>query len=225
MKKSIIALSAAVSAAGLIALPQPAAAQFGALRSMVPGATTSTSASVDPDAFLAETIETTKFMMIAAAVLAKAAGTDGDRDSLRAEIGAIQGISDIGELNARRENFAANTEAAALNYGDAAATQAKYDAATAEQRQLLLSAAYNFSLGMARNTQLAAQSPQLLQSMMGNPMLVRRAGSIRAAGGLLAQQAQAARSMGGPLRTLMSRGGVEVPADAHAAEPRPVTLM
>lgn len=224
MNRSIAAIAAVAAFAGITSIPEPASAQIGQLRNMIPGARTSGAAAVDPDAFLAETIETTKFMMIAAAVLAQAAGTDSDRDALRAEITAIQGISDIGELNARRETFDANTEAAALNYGDAASTQAKYDAATAEQQQLLLSAAYNFSLGMARNTQLASQAPQLLQSMMSNPMLLGRAGSIRTAGGLLAQQAQAARSMGGPLRTLMSRGGVEVPADAHAAEPRAVEL-
>jgi hypothetical protein len=224
MKKSLLMLPIVILGAGLAATPQPAAAQFGGLRSLIPGATTSNAAAVDPDAFLAETIETTKFMMIAAAVLAQAADTDNDRDSLRAEISAIQGISDIGELNARRDAFTADTEAAASNYGDAATTQAKYDSATSEQRQLLISAAYNFSLGMARNAQLASQSPQLLQSMMANPMLLQRIGSIRSAGGLLAQQARAARSMGGPLRTLMSRGGVEIPADAHAAEPRAVAL-
>jgi len=223
MKRSCLSLTA-IAVAAIAVLPTSASAQFGGLRNMIPGATTSGAAAVDPDAFLAETIETTKFMMVAAAVLARAAETDGDRESLRAEINAIQGINNIGDLNAKRDAFAANTDAAALNYSDAAATQAKYDAATSEQQQLLLSAAYNFSLGMARNTQLASQSPQLLQSMVSNPMLVRRVGSIRTAGGLLAQQAQAARSMGGPLRALMSRGGVEVPADAHAAQPKAVDL-
>lgn len=224
MNRSIFTLGAVIALAGLISIPEPASAQLGQLRSMIPGARTSGAASVDPDAFLAETIETTKFMMVAAAVLAQAADRDGNRDALRAEITAIQGITDIGELNARRASFATNTEAAALNYRDAAATQAIYDSATAEQQQLLLSAAFNFTLGMARNVQLAQQAPQLLQSMQSNPMLLMKLGSIRTAGGLLAQQAQAARSMGGPLRTLMSRGGVEAPADAQAAEPRPVEL-
>jgi hypothetical protein len=224
MNRSVFAVAAAIAFTGLAAIPEPASAQIGQLRSMIPGARTSGAASVDPDAFLAETMETTKFMMIAAAVLAQAANTDGGRDALRAQIATIQGASNIGEMDALRGSFTANTEAVTLNYGDAAATQAKYDAATAEQQQLLLSAAYNFALGMARNVQLAAQVPELLQSMQSNPMLIRRAGSIRTAGGLLAQQAQAARSMGGPLRTLMSRGGVEVPTDAHAAEPRAVEI-
>ncbi len=223
MKTTTCTILAAVSMATLIAIPETASAQLG-LRNMIPGAQTSSAAATNPDAFLAETIETTKFMMIAAAVLAKAADTDGDRDALRAEVAAIQGISDIGELNAKRESFTENTDAAALNYQDASATQAKYDAASAEQQQLLLSAAYNFALAMARNTQLTSQASGLVQSMMGNPMLLGRVGSIRTAGSLLALQAKAAHSMGGPLRTLMSRGGVQPPADAHAAEPKPVVL-
>lgn len=217
--KFAVILVAAVSTA----VPATASAQIG-LRNMIPGARTSSAAATNPDSFLAETIETTKYMMIAAAVLAKAAESDENRDALRAEIAAIQSISDIGELDAQRDSFASNTEAAALNYQDAAATQAKYDAATAEQQQLLLSAAYNFSLGMARNTQLASQGSTLLQSMMANPMLLSRVGSVRTATGLLALQAKAARSMGGPLRTLMSRGGVQPPTEASAAEPKPVVL-
>lgn len=224
MNRSIFTIGAVIALAGLIGIPEPASAQLGQLRGLIPGARPSNAASVDPDAFLAETIETTKFMMVAAAVLAQAEATDVNRDALRAEIAAIQGITDIGELNARRASFTTNTEAAALNYRDAAATQAAYDSASSEQQQLLLSAAFNFTLGMARNVQLAQQAPQLLQSMQSNPMLLMKIGSIRTAGGLLAQQAQAARSMGGMLRTIMSQGGVEVPADAHAAEPRPVEL-
>ncbi|WP_300578000.1 hypothetical protein [Phenylobacterium sp.] len=216
-------IAVVISAAMGMAAPSAASAQLG-LRNMIPGAQTSGAAATNPDAFLAETIETTKYMMIAAAVLARAAESDGDRDALRAEIAAIQGISDIGELNAQKASFAANTEAAALNYQDAEATQAKYDAATTEQQQLLLTAAYNFALGMARNSQLASQSSTLLQSMMGNPMLLSRVGSIRTAGSLLAMQAKAAHSMGGPLRTLMSRGGVQPPTDASAEKPKPVLL-
>ena len=224
MKKTNLAI-ALLLGTSVVAASMPASAQLAQMRGMLPGgARTSGAASVDPDAFLAETIETTKFMMVAASVMASAADTDAERDARRAEIAAIQGASDIGELNAQRASFDANAEAVSLNMGDAQAAQAQYDSMTRDQQQQMLTAAYNFALGMARNVQLAQQAPQLVSSMQSNPMLLRRVGSIRTAGGLLTQQAQLARSMAGPLRALLSRGGVEVPADAHAAEPRPVKL-
>lgn len=224
MNRSVFASGAVIALACLVAIPEHASAQIGQLRNMIPGARTSSTASVDPDAFLAETIETTKFIMVAAFILAQAEDMDKDRDAMRAEIASIQGITNIGELNSRRASFSENTEAAALNHRDAAASQAIYDRADARQKQLLLSAAYNFALGMARNVQLGQQAPQLLQSMQSNPSLLGKIGSVRTAAGLLALQAQAAGSMAGPLRTLMSRGGVQLPADAHAARPRAVEL-
>ena len=227
-------LSVTVVLALASATAGPAAAQFGGLGAigkmgglggMIPGGRTSGAASVDPNAFLAETIETTKFMMIAAAVLAQAADTDKGRDSLRAEIAAIQNISDIGELNARKEAFATNIEAASLNYADADKAQQRYNSATKDQQKLLMTAAYNFSLGMARNVQLSAQAPQLLSSIKANPMLLSKVGSMTAAAGLIGQQAKAAYSMGQSLRTLMSHGGVEVPSDSHAAKPQTVEIL
>ncbi|WIY70841.1 hypothetical protein KB221_07410 [Aquidulcibacter paucihalophilus] len=215
---------AVVVASSLVAASAPASAQIGQLRGLLPGGRTSAAAAVDPDAFLAETIETTKFMMIAALVLANAEKTDTERDAIRAQIATIQGASDIGELNTHRASFTENAAAIALNYGDETATQAAYDAMTREQQQLMLSAAYNFALGMARNVQLAEQAPQLISSIQSNPMLLRRVGSLRTAAGLLGQQVDATRSMAGTMRTLLSRGGVEVPADAHAAQPRAVEL-
>lgn len=205
-------------------LPSPAAAQLAGLRSMVPGSGASRAAAVDPDAFLAETIETTKMMMVSAALLAAASSHDQDRDALRARIGAIQGTSSLDELNAHRAKFDDDIQAAKATAADAAALQATYDAASKEQQQMMLSAAYNFTLGMARNVQLSQQAPDLLKNMQSNPMMLRKVGSIRTAGSLIGQQVEAARSMGGPLHTLLSKGGVEIAADAHAAEPKPFEL-
>ena len=222
MNRSIFTVGAVIAVAGLVAIPEPAAAQFGGLRGAIPGASPSRAASVDPDAFIAETIETTALMMVSAKLLAMSAGTDVDRDAARAAIVRLQSRSSIGELNAQRASFQADVEAVSRNFGDAAASQARYDAMTAEQQQLMLSAGYNFLLAMVRNVRLAQQVPQLVQSMQSNPMLLTKLGNVRTAGALLAMQAEAATSMVGPLRTLMSRGGVEVPTDAQTSTPRPM---
>lgn len=202
----------------------PAAAQLGQLGRLVPGGSTSNAAAADPDAFLAETLETTKFMMVAAYVLARASETDADRDSMRAYIAGVQGMSSMDEVGARQDQLEADLVAVNANYADAAKAQAIYDAASREQQEWLLSAAYNFTLAMVRNAQLAQQAPDLLQSMGRNPMMLRKAGSIRSAAGLIGKQVQAARSMGEPLRVLLSRGGVEAPTDAQASEPRTVAI-
>lgn len=205
-------------------LASPAAAQFGGLRNLVPGASTSGAAATDPDAFLAETIETTKMMMVAAALLAQASSHDGDRDALRAEIAAIQGSSSIDELNTHTDSFRENAKILEANASDAATLQAQYDAASKDQQEMMLNAAFNFSLAMMRNAQLGQQAPQLMGSLRSNPMMLTKLGSIRAAGSLVGQQIQATRSMAGPMRTLLSRGGVEMPADASTAEARVIPL-
>lgn len=215
---AVIALLAATHFAS------PAAAQLGGLRNLVPGASTSGTAAADPDAFLAETIETTKMMMVATALLAQARSHHGDRDALRAEIAAIQGSSSIGELNTHTDKFRENAKILEANAGGAATLQAQYDAASKEQQEMMLNAAFNFSLAMMRNVQLGQQATQLTGSLQRNPAMLTKLGSIRAAGSLVGQQVQATRSMAGTMRTLLSRGGVEMPADASTAEARVVNI-
>lgn len=222
--KLIQTAGACALAIALASAASPASAQLGQLGRLVPGGSTSNAAAADPDAFLAETLETTKFMMVAAYVLARASEADTDRDSMRAYIAGVEGMSSMDEVGARQDQLDADLVAVNANYADAAKAQAIYDAASREQQELLLSAAYNFTLAMVRNAQLAQQAPDLLQSMGRNPMMLRKAGSIRSAAGLIGKQVQAARSMGEPLRVLMSRGGVEAPTDAQASEPRTVAI-
>lgn len=57
-----------------------------------------------------------------------------------------------------------------------------------------------------------------------NPMQVTKLGSLRSAAGLIGDQVQATRTMFGPMRTLLSRGGIEVPANASASNARPIEL-
>ena len=123
-----------------------------------------------------------------------------------------------------KAEFEADVATVNANAADAAAWQAKYDAANAQQRALMVNAAYNFTIGMMRNVALGQQAPSLISGLQSNPMQLTKLGSLRAAAGLLGDQVQATRSMVGPMRTLLSRGGVEVPADATASSARPVDL-
>ena len=214
-----VAVAATLAASGVAS---SAHAQLGALRKLAPGGASASAG--DPDAFLSETIETTKLVMTSAALLAAAASQDADRDAIKARIPAIEGASSPRDLQAHKAEFEADVATVNANAADAAAWQAKYDAANAQQRALMVNAAYNFTIGMMRNVALGQQAPSLISGLQSNPMQLTKLGSLRAAAGLLGDQVQATRSMVGPMRTLLSRGGVEVPADATASSARPVDL-
>lgn len=202
----------------------PAQAQLSQLGRMLPGGSTSNAAAVDPDAFLNETFETTRLMMISAYILAQASRTDVSRDEMRAHIAQLNSMSSSGEIDAQKAQFESDLAAVNANYANSDDVQARYNAASAEQQQMLLSAAYNFTLAMARNARLSQQGPELLQSIGRNPTMLRKAGSIRGAVAMIGMQVNAVRSMGDPLRTLMSRGGVEAPSDAEGTTPRTIEI-
>lgn len=222
--KSIHRAGVVALAVVLASAASPAVAQLGQLGRLVPGGSGNSAAAADPDAFLAETLESTKLMMISAHVLARAAETDAQRDSMRAEIAAIQNMSSLEEVNARQAAFDADLAAASENFSSAEEAQTAYDNASRQQQELLLSAAFNFSLAMLKNARLADQAPGLIQTLGRNPMMLSKIGSVRSAAGLLGKQMQAVRSMGGPLRVILSKGGVEAPTEAETTEPRSVPI-
>lgn len=215
-----VALTAALAVSGYAS---SAHAQLGGLRKLAPGAQSAPSAG-DPDAFLSETLETTKLVWSAASLLASAVTEDGKQEEARAQLTAIRGASSLRELQAQKANFEANVAAVNANAATAADLQAKYDNASEKQRTLMLNAAYNFTIGMMRNVELGQQAPNLISGLQSNPMQATKLGSLRAAAGLLGDQVQATRSMVGPMRTLLSRGGVEVPANATASSAKPIEL-
>lgn len=216
-----VALTGALAVSGYAS---SAHAQLGGLRKLVPGGAQSGPSAGDPDVFLSETVETTKLVWSAASLLANAVAEDGKQDEARAQLAAIQGASSLRELQTQKANFEANVAAVNANVADAATFQAKYDNASEQQRTMMLNAAYNFTIGMMRNVQLAQQSPDLITGLQSNPMHITKLGSLRAAAGLLGDQVQSTRSMVGPMRTLLSRGGVEVPANATASSAKPIEL-
>lgn len=216
-----IALTAAMATSGYAS---SAHAQLGGLRKLAPGGGQPQAMAGDPDAFLSETLQTTKLVWSAASLLAHAVNEDGKQEEARAQLAAIQGASSLRELQAQKASFEANVATVNANAADAAVLQAKYDNASANQRTLMLNAAYNFTIGMMRNVELGQQAPSLISGLQSNPMLVTKLGSLRSAAGLLGDQVQATRTMIGPMRTLLSRGGVEVPANATASNARPIEL-
>lgn len=220
MKKSVRYAICLGTAAVMTTAATQSNAQLSNLRNALPGA--SRPAASSPEAFLGETVETTKLVMTAAALLAAAASESPNKDSLKAQISAIQSASSPGDLQGQKAQFDANIESINQNAADADQLQAVYDKADAKQKELMLTAAYNFTIGMMRNVELSQQAPGIIRSLGTNPMNVGKLGALRASAGLLGDQVQATRSMIGPMRMLLSKGGVEVPANASASDAKPV---
>lgn len=218
--KKLILVGVAVSIA---TTPLPAVAQLGGmLKSAVPSLGTSSAASVDPDAFLAETIETTKYMMIAAHLLAVAADTSGQRAQDMKFLTAVQAVQDVKELNAFSANFAQDVAAINANQETAAQFEARCAKMSAEQRAKMGAAAFNFALGMYRNVRLAQQAPELVNSLKSNPRLLTKAGQLKTAAQLVGMQAKGTASMAGSMRKIMTAGKVAAPAEADSTKPKEI---
>ncbi|WP_374471692.1 hypothetical protein [Phenylobacterium sp.] len=211
-----------VAACVALASPMPAAAQLGMLRGAIPGANTSSAASVDPDAFLAETVETTRYMMVAAAVLAAAAKNSQDRAALGARVNAIQSAQDVKELGAFKVSLQEDLAAISANKESAAEFEARYAKMTAEQREQVAAAAFNFALGMYRNVRLSQQAPALLDSVKTNPRLLAKAGQLKTAADLVVLQAKGTASMAGSMRQIMGAAKVAAPAEAESTKPKAI---
>ena len=230
MKKLIITLTVAALAGSAAA---PAFAQFPKLPARMPGmgslpglggAGVSSAAAVDPDAFLAETIETTKYMMLAAHILAVAADASGQRATDANLIKAIQSSQDVKELNALKANFEQDVAAINANQESTAQLEARYAKMTAEQRARIASAAYNFSLGMYRNVKLSKQAPEVLASMKSDPRLLVKAGRLKTAAELVAMQVKGTASMAGSMRKIMAAGKVAAPAEAESTKAKEISF-
>lgn len=209
------------TAAMLASVASQSHAQLSGLRKALPGASHSTAST--PDAFLSETIQTTKLVMSSAAMLAAAASENPNKDALKAEITAIEAASTPGDLQGQKAQFDANIASINQNAADADRLQAVYDQADAKQKELMMHAAYNFTIGMLRNGQLSQEAPDVIRGVGASPLNAGKLGALRASAGLLGDQVQATRSMIGPMRSLLSKGGVEIPASPSVSDAKPVT--
>ncbi|HRO32690.1 MAG TPA: hypothetical protein PLQ03_04680 [Brevundimonas sp.] len=198
--------------------------QLGQLRGLVPGVGGGNAASYSPDAFLAETAQTTQMMMIAAVALRAASDERENREQYRARITQLNGSTNVGELNAHKAAFQEDLQALSANAAEAEVWQTRFDGASSDQRSLMLNAAFNFSLAMVRNVRLAQQAPTLVNNIARNPMMLTKLGQLRAAAELIMIQTNAARSMWTPMRAIMAKGGVAEPQDSSSTQPRAVEI-
>lgn len=219
MKKFALIGAAVVACA----LPTASNAQFGGLGNMMPGHQAAAS-GVDPDRFLHDTIATTKYVMIAAAILNDAASAAPNEAALSARLKSINDVNDVKELDAHRVEMDQDIAAINANQDLSARVQANMQRASAQQRARLASAAFNFALGAYHNVQLAAEAPKVVDSIKTNPMLAMKAPKLLMAARLVADEAQQTAGMVGSLHTIMTAGNIAVPTPSETTAPQPVDL-
>jgi hypothetical protein len=219
MKKSALGIVAAIVA--VTCAPQPAAAQFGALRGMVPG---QGGGGVNPDTFVAQAAESTRYLMVGFALLAAAASESGDLASARTYVTAVQGCSSLKELAVYRPDFEKNGAALNANKDDTAAIQARYDRLDEAHKQLMSAATYNVSLGILHNVILATQVPGLISSIQANPMQLMKVGQLKMAAEFVVMEAKMVGPMISKIRDLRAAMKVEEPADAKTTKARVVDM-
>jgi hypothetical protein len=229
--KTYLLIASAVAAC---ALPTASNAQFGGLGAIgqlgglgnkAPanhGA--APSASVDPDRFLHDTIETTKYVMIAAAILHDAASAAPDEVALANRLKAINDVNDVKELDTHRVEMDQDIAAINSNQDLSARIKANMRHASAQQRARLAGAAFNFALGVYRNAQLAAEAPKVVDSIKYNPMQAMKAPKLLMAAHLVMDEAQQTAGMVGSLHAIMTAGNIATPTPSETTAPQPVDL-
>lgn len=212
--------------AALLAAPLPAAAQFGGLVKKVPGLGGGGSATpaADTGPFLDNALRSTKNVMIAAAVLKAVLSSNDDIATLKARMGAVENAHDMKELGAHKAELQSDMDAIGRTRDMGEQELARFQALSAQRKQLVAVAVGNLAIGMVRNAHLAQQAPGMVSSLAGNPQMLGRLGEVKAAADLLGIQAKGLGSISSALPKVMGAMKLKMPTPAETSEPQTITL-
>lgn len=210
----------------IVALPSAASAQFGGLVKTAKGALGggSTVSTGDAEGFLDGAAQSTKNVMIAAALLAQAITDRNGLAGKKAEIDAIQGIQDVKEFGAHKASLQSNLDVLSQRENLSGDLQVAYETGNAKQKKIISTAVLNLAIGVGRNVLLAGQAPTMLKGIGRNPALATRAGQFKTAGELITLQARGLGGIATHLPTLMKAMKVQAPSDLNTTEPQPVVF-
>ncbi|OWQ90556.1 hypothetical protein [Sphingopyxis witflariensis] len=214
-------------AAIVLVVPATALAQFGGLGKMVKGAAGLSSSDDgapismdDADAFLTGTVQSTKNVMIAAALLAGVVTEKDKAVSRKMQIEAIEKVQDPKELGAHTALLDSDiNDIKQSDFTDK--LQAEYNAGNSAKKAAISAAVFNLALGVVRNAKLAEQAPSMISGVSRNPELVRRAGQFKAAGSLLGTQAKGFASIASVMPKLLAVAKVKAPDAASTSKAVP----
>jgi hypothetical protein len=207
-------ITAAIAIAAALAAPH-AMAQFGGLSKLVGGGSSSTS-SIDPDAFLASAKTAEKLMINSVTLLSQSLASKEKAAGLKAERAAASAITDPAERQAKLLEVQKNELAAANEATGSAKIEDQIKGMDASRKADLASAAFNFALAFLQDKALMEQSSSLISSISSNPMQLAKLGSIKDVGSSLANQVSAASSIVGKMPKIFSAVGIEAPTSKDA---------
>ncbi len=220
--RRVISMAVCVALAGA---STGASAQFGGMAKM-PGAGggSSSAASGDIDGYLVRSAETAQLMMSAIAILDYAKTPNGDKAALKAKLTAINSKKDTKELNAYKAEIEPQTKALNDDANAAAAIQANYAKASAQEKALISAAVFNMLIALPRAVKLAKDGPDLLKGLGSSPANLGKIGKIKGAVELFSYQVGATAKFAGTLPKLTSAVKIQAPGDPQAATPKPLPL-
>lgn len=204
-------LAAILAVATLGAVCMPASAQFGKLGGMLGGGSGS-SASVDPDAFVASAQTAEKLMNNSVTLLSRSLASKDTSADLAAQRKAANEITDPAEKKAKLTEVQ-KSELALVNESlSKASIDSEIKKMDDKQRADLGAAAFNFMLALLQDKALLEQGQGLAKSMTSNPAALTKMGSIKNAVSSLSSQISAASSIAGKMPAIFSAVDVKAPA-------------
>lgn len=224
-------LAAALLASSLLA--SPAQAQFGGLVGKAKaaaglGGSDSGSAPAmsgdEADRFLQSSLRSTKNVLIASMIIAKALDDRAPLTAHKAELDSYNSISSFKEFNAHKGSLATNFAAIGNRKDVAADFEARYNSASAAEKKILGIASVNLAIGIARNIDLAGQLPGVLDAVKRNPQLITRVGQFKAAAELIGMQGKGLSSIATQVPKLMTAAKVRAPKDPKNSEDQAIAL-
>ena len=216
MNSNIVKLASCLA---LLVVPSTASAQLGGLGGLVKkglGGDSGVSGD-EAEQFLTGAFQSTKNVMIAAALISDAVRVQKDATSSKIKRDALLGAQTSGELESQLSNFQSDVQVLNTIASDAAPLDAAYKAGNAEQKKMLGIALVNLAIGIARNVELAGKAPGAVSAVGRNPKLLSRAGQFKAAAKLIGLQTKSLTGFAASLPKLMAAAKVKAPAKAEAS--------
>ena len=194
---------------GSLFIALPAFAQFG-LPSL-PGLSKSSSAAMDPDAFVKSAKEAESLMNNSVSFLASALSSKEKAAEFEEAQKAANALTNPEEKKAKLAEVQKSQVAAineATNNADMKSKVANMDS---KKKEGLGASAFNFMLAVLKDKDLADQAQGVISSISSNPMAIGKLGSVKDAASSLSNQVASASQIAGKMPDIFSVVSVKAP--------------
>jgi hypothetical protein len=210
-------------AASVLATPIGAQAQFSGLGKSILGDKSGVSSS-DANGFLSGAMQSTKNVMISAALIAQALEDRTGLATRKQQIDAITNAQDFGELDMHKSTLQLDLALISDRDDLSGDLEASYNSANDDQKKVIAVAVANLALGIYRNVGLAEKAPNMVKGIGRNPQLLTRLGEFKTAASLLGMQGKGLGTIGSVLPSVMTSLKIQPLPQSETTEPFPIEL-